>query len=151
MNPVISTAAIAQHLNIAADAVITVEKWAQVLWVRFVGGCRFVSKKVIKMTTITMTEKQQKAWQRQHQYLDRYGIYKVTIENGRCFGHFNSSCGEYVSRFDFAYDSEKGGEIGILGDNGGDTWNVPCLVHPNELYNWLRDFFGYEKSTFIRW
>lgn len=41
--------AIAQHLSIAADAIITVEEWATVLWVKFVGGCRFVSKKVVKM------------------------------------------------------------------------------------------------------
>jgi hypothetical protein len=40
--------AIAQHLNIAADAIVKIEEWAQVLWVKFVGGCKFVSKKVVK-------------------------------------------------------------------------------------------------------
>lgn len=44
-----NTTAIAQHLNIAADAIVKVEEWATVLWVKFRGGCRFVSKKVLKM------------------------------------------------------------------------------------------------------
>jgi len=42
------TTAIAQHLNIASQAIIEIQEWATVLWVRFVGGCKFVSKKVIK-------------------------------------------------------------------------------------------------------
>lgn len=44
-----NTTAIAQHLNIASQAIIEVQEWAQVIWVRFVGGCRFVSKQVIKV------------------------------------------------------------------------------------------------------
>jgi len=49
--------AIAQHLNIAADAIVKIEEWAQVLWVKFVGGCKFVSKKVIKMTSFPFINK----------------------------------------------------------------------------------------------
>jgi hypothetical protein len=45
-----NTTAIAQHLNIASQAIIEIQEWAQVIWVKFVGGCRFVSKKVIKMS-----------------------------------------------------------------------------------------------------
>ena len=45
-----NTTAIAQHLNIAAEAILKIEEWATVLWVRFKGGCRFVSKKVVKMS-----------------------------------------------------------------------------------------------------
>jgi len=41
-------AAIAQHLNIAESAITEIQEWAHVLWVRFVGGVRFVSKKVMK-------------------------------------------------------------------------------------------------------
>ena len=44
--------AIANHLNIASEAIIKIEEWANVLWVKFVGGCRFVSKKVIKMQNV---------------------------------------------------------------------------------------------------
>lgn len=103
------------------------------------------------MNAISLTEKQKKVWQRQVQYLDRLGIYNVTIEGGRCFGYFNTLNGESVNRFDFPYTPENGGVIGILGDNSGCFWNVPPLPHPNELYNWLRDFFGYEKTSFVRY
>jgi hypothetical protein len=47
-----NTTAIAQHLNIASQAILEVQEWAQVYWVRFQGGCRFVSKKLIKMEEI---------------------------------------------------------------------------------------------------
>lgn len=43
-----NTTAIAQHLNIATEAIIKIEEWATVLWVKFRGGCRFVSKKILK-------------------------------------------------------------------------------------------------------
>jgi len=43
-------AAIAQHLNVAESAILEVQEWARVLWVRVRGiGARFVSKKVTKM------------------------------------------------------------------------------------------------------
>jgi hypothetical protein len=43
-----ATAAIANHLNVAASAIVEVQEWARVLWVRIKGvGARFVSKKVI--------------------------------------------------------------------------------------------------------
>jgi hypothetical protein len=42
-------AQIARHLNIAPTAIIEVQEWARVLLVRFIGGCRFVSKKVKNM------------------------------------------------------------------------------------------------------
>jgi|GEM_PF-3347113 len=43
-------AAIAQHLNIAEQAIAKVEEWAHVLFVRFTSGRpQFVSKKVVKM------------------------------------------------------------------------------------------------------
>jgi hypothetical protein len=38
--------AIATHLSIADSAIIEVQEWASVLWVRFTGGVRFVSKKI---------------------------------------------------------------------------------------------------------
>jgi hypothetical protein len=41
-----NTTAIATKLNIAASAIIKIEEWTHVLFVRFKGGCRFVSKKV---------------------------------------------------------------------------------------------------------
>ncbi len=42
-----TTTAIAQHLNIASQAIIEVQEWASVIWVKFIGGCRFVSKKIM--------------------------------------------------------------------------------------------------------
>jgi len=45
-----NTAAIASHLNVADSAIVEVQEWARVLWVRVKGlGARFVSKKVIAM------------------------------------------------------------------------------------------------------
>jgi hypothetical protein len=44
-----NTTAIAQQLNILDSAIIEIQEWANVLWVRFVGGCRFVSKKAIEV------------------------------------------------------------------------------------------------------
>jgi hypothetical protein len=41
-----NTQAIATHLNIIDSAIIEVQEWANVLWVKFVGGVRFVSKKI---------------------------------------------------------------------------------------------------------
>jgi len=42
--------AVAQHLNVAAEAILEVQEWARVLWVRVKGiGARFVSKKVVEM------------------------------------------------------------------------------------------------------
>ena len=42
-----ATAAIANHLNVAAEAITEIQEWASVLWVRVKGlGARFVSKKV---------------------------------------------------------------------------------------------------------
>lgn len=47
-------AAIAQHLNVAEQAIIEIQEWASVLWVRVKGlGARFVSKKVTKVETVT--------------------------------------------------------------------------------------------------
>jgi hypothetical protein len=44
-----NTTAIAQHLNVAAEAIVEIQEWARVLWVRVKGlGARFVSKKVLK-------------------------------------------------------------------------------------------------------
>jgi len=43
------TTAIAQHLNVAESAILEVQEWAHVLWVRVRGvGARFVSKKLEK-------------------------------------------------------------------------------------------------------
>jgi hypothetical protein len=48
-----ATAAIANHLNIAESIISSVEEWAHVLFVRFVGRRpRFVSKKVVKPMTL---------------------------------------------------------------------------------------------------
>jgi hypothetical protein len=51
-----NTAAIACYLNIELVKLVKVEEWASVLWVKFIGGCRFVSKKIgaIKMTETQM-------------------------------------------------------------------------------------------------
>ena len=47
----VMNAAIAQHLNVAQTAILEIQEWASVLWVRVQGlGARFVSKKVIKMS-----------------------------------------------------------------------------------------------------
>lgn len=49
-----ATAAIAQHLNVAETIIASVEEWAHVLFVRFVGRRpRFVSKKVAMNTEMT--------------------------------------------------------------------------------------------------
>lgn len=48
-----NTTAIAQHLHIATEAIIKIEEWASVLWVRFKGGCKFVSKKIMKNQPVT--------------------------------------------------------------------------------------------------
>lgn len=51
-----NTTAIAQHLNVAEAAIVEVQEWARVLWVRVKGlGARFVSKKVTKMEAKTYT------------------------------------------------------------------------------------------------
>jgi hypothetical protein len=53
-----NTAAIARHLNVAANAIVEVQEWARVLWVRVRGlGARFVSKKVAKIE-VTEEERQ---------------------------------------------------------------------------------------------
>lgn len=54
-----NTTAIAQHLNILDSAIIEVQEWASVIWVKFVGGCRFVSKKINeakKMSKLTIID-----------------------------------------------------------------------------------------------
>jgi hypothetical protein len=53
-----NTQAIASHLNILDSAIIEIQEWASVLWVRFVGGVRFVSKTVgaKKMTEANLVE-----------------------------------------------------------------------------------------------
>lgn len=38
---------IANALKISVDKIIEVQEWASVLWVKYQGGCRFVSKKVV--------------------------------------------------------------------------------------------------------
>lgn len=49
-----ATAAIANHLNVAASAIVEVQEWARVLWVRVKGlGARFVSKKVAAVDSVT--------------------------------------------------------------------------------------------------
>lgn len=50
--------AIAQHLNVAESAIIEVQEWARVLWVRVKGlGARFVSKKVKDMARPVKADK----------------------------------------------------------------------------------------------
>ena len=50
-----NTTAIAQHLNVLESAITEVQEWARVLWVRVKGiGCRFVSKKVVKVVEVKM-------------------------------------------------------------------------------------------------
>ena len=153
-----NTAAIASHLNVADSAIVEVQEWARVLWVRVKGlGARFVSKKV---AAVNLTEKQEKAWDRVHTY-DGHG-YHVEIGAGKASGYFNSQCGQYVSRFNFAYsplsanspDPDKfrpdaHGWLGVLGmDSTFDE--VPAFPHPNELYQWLREEFGYKRTVITR-
>lgn len=53
--------AIAQHLNVVEDAILEVQEWARVLWVRVKGlGCRFVSKKVAKKMELAELEGSEK-------------------------------------------------------------------------------------------
>lgn len=50
-------AAIASHLNVAASAIVEIQEWARVLWVRIKGvGARFVSKKVVEAMTMTIEQ-----------------------------------------------------------------------------------------------
>jgi len=107
-----------------------------------------------------ISDKQLQAWQREHIYTDKYGSYSVSIFNGRVSGFFYSQSGEHLSRFDFQYNpvekrphpcrGDKGsahGYIGVLGmDSGIDA--VPQFNHPNGLYQWLREYFGYQRTTF---
>jgi hypothetical protein len=52
-----NTTAIAQHLNVAAEAIVEIQEWARVLWVRVKGlGARFVSKKVAEVKTVEAVE-----------------------------------------------------------------------------------------------
>jgi hypothetical protein len=44
--PAMNAQAIASHLNILDSAIIEIQEWASVLWVKFTGGVRFVSKTV---------------------------------------------------------------------------------------------------------
>ena len=115
------------------------------------------------------TEKQIKAWQRTHTY-DGHG-YHVEISNGRVAGYFNSPDGEHVSKFDFEYnpfekvfkhpDSNlvnhpsdfaswplESGWLGVLGCDSSFT-PVPSFDHPNDLYQWLREEFGYSRTVII--
>ena len=49
-----ATTAIANHLNVAADAIAEIQEWASVLWVRVRGlGARFVSKKVMTVDSVS--------------------------------------------------------------------------------------------------
>jgi hypothetical protein len=63
-----TAAAIANHLQIAADLITEIQEWASVLWVRIMGRRpRFVSKKVTeeKMTTIEESlERIGRRWQK---------------------------------------------------------------------------------------
>jgi hypothetical protein len=52
-----ATAAIASRLNVAASAIVEVQEWARVLWVRIKGvGARFVSKKVVEDKVMEVVE-----------------------------------------------------------------------------------------------
>lgn len=161
-------AAIAQHLNVTESAIVKIEEWANVLFCVVKGiGARFVSKKVVKME---LTDKQKAAWQRPHTYYGRG--YQVEISNGRAKGYFNSQCGEYTSTFDFEYNplektvrdpdwhlatytqyKEKAPQHGWLTIGGGDNCTdipLPQFPHPNELYQELREIFGYKKTVIVK-
>jgi hypothetical protein len=58
-----NTQAIATHLNIVDSAIIEIQEWASVLWVKFTGGVRFVSKKIgaAKMK-LTVEKQSQVKW-----------------------------------------------------------------------------------------
>ena len=56
MYPVIKTtinSVVAKSLNIFESAIVEVQEWATVLWVRFKGGCRFISKKIVEVKKMT--------------------------------------------------------------------------------------------------
>ncbi len=57
-----NSAAIACSLNISTAQLIKIEEWASVLWVKFVGGCRFVSKKIGETKMKLTTEKRELDW-----------------------------------------------------------------------------------------
>ena len=54
--PAMNTQAIASHLNILDSAIIEIQEWASVLWVKFAGGVRFVSKKVAQEPKVEVLE-----------------------------------------------------------------------------------------------
>ncbi len=130
-------------------------------------GARFVSKKVVKME---LTEKQKAAWQKTHIYESR--SYRVEISNGQAKGFFNSPCGEHVSRFEFEYNpieatvrdpnwklstytlyKEEAPQHGWLTVGSGDNWidiPLPQFAHPNDLYQELREQFGYSRTLIRR-
>jgi hypothetical protein len=112
--------------------------------------------------TLQISDKQLQAWQREHIYTDKYGTYSVTISNGRVSGFFNSQSGEHFSRFDFeynpvekrphpwhkyGYEGSAHGYIGLLGVDC-DLDEVPKFQHPNDLYQWIREYLGHPKTTF---
>jgi hypothetical protein len=54
-----ATAAIANHLNVAASAIVEVQEWARVLWVRVRGiGARFVSKRIAEVKPVFNLEEE---------------------------------------------------------------------------------------------
>jgi hypothetical protein len=54
--------AIAAKLNVLDSAIIEIKEWENVLWVRFVGGCRFVSKKIGAIKMKLTVEKHAAKW-----------------------------------------------------------------------------------------
>ncbi len=113
-----------------------------------------------------LTEKQVKAWEERREFIG--DSYKVIFDGeANVSGFFNSPCGEYVDNFNFRYnpieqtetdmdgywDDELGCQVhpkghGWLWVGAGDNWGtvkIPAFKHPNELYQWLRQQFGYPE------
>lgn len=117
------------------------------------------------MATATMTEKQAQSWERKSEYFHHNNCFHLVIADGRVTGYFNSQCGEYQSKIDFAYNpkekterdpnwrlatytnyQEKPPAHGWLSVGSGDNWEeieVPQFNHPNDLYKWIKNHFGY--------
>jgi len=100
--------AIAQHLNVAQQAIVEIQEWTSVLWVRVKGlGARFVSKKVVRMDQSTVqirvkdTPSKSKGW----------GRYQLKL-NGRLVESVNGK--EFISSKTFDIEAAPGDAVEIL-------------------------------------
>lgn len=107
---------------------------------------------------MVITEKQKQAWNVEHIYLG-HGV-EGSIKDGLVQCKFNSPCGEYVTKVEFAYNpfekterdpdwhlatytgyKEQPAAHGWMIIGSGDNFlsvEVPQFAHPNDLFRWIK-------------